>query len=63
MQICAVIYRVGRYDSSCFKGLTGAVALMGICDDFMAEPFCPFGSAEREKVRKSAVGLGLLPAS
>jgi len=61
MRISSTIYRVGRYDSSYRKGLKCAVSLLGICEDFMAEPFCAFGSAEREKVRKHMVAQGLLP--
>jgi len=61
MRICARIYSVGRHDSSYLSGLKCAVSLMGICDDFRAEPFSAFGSGEREKVRKYMVDLGLLP--
>jgi 4-hydroxy-tetrahydrodipicolinate synthase len=61
MRISSTIYRVGRYDSSYLKGLKCAVSLLGICDDFMAEPFSAFGGAERAKVRKHMVAQGLLP--
>ena len=61
MRISATIYRVGRYDSSYLKGLKCAVSLLGICEDFMAEPFRAFGSAERAKVRQHMLEQGLLP--
>ncbi|MEK6796229.1 MAG: dihydrodipicolinate synthase family protein [Spirochaetota bacterium] len=44
------IYRVGHYASSGIKGVKCALSIMGICSDFMAEPFHNFRSAEREKV-------------
>jgi 4-hydroxy-tetrahydrodipicolinate synthase len=61
MRISATIYRVGRHDSSYLKGLKCAVSLLGISEDFMAEPFRAFGSVEREKVRQHMVDQGLLP--
>jgi 4-hydroxy-tetrahydrodipicolinate synthase len=62
MRISSTIYRVGRYDSSYLKGLKCAVSLLGICEDFMAEPFRAFASAERAKVRQHMVEQGLLPS-
>ena len=61
MQISTTVYRVGPHDSSYLKGLKCAVSLMGICGDFMAEPFRPFGPKERAKVREHLVALGLNP--
>jgi 4-hydroxy-tetrahydrodipicolinate synthase len=62
MRISSTIYRVRQAtDSSYLKGLKCAVSLLGICEDFMAEPFCAFGSAERAKVRQHMVEQGLLP--
>ena len=60
MQISNTIYRVGKYESSYLKGLKCAVSLVGICGDFMAEPFRPFGAEERKQVRNHMVALGLL---
>ena len=59
MQISTTVYRVGPHDSSYLKGLKCAVSLMGICGDFMAEPFRSFGPDDREKVRKHLQALGL----
>jgi hypothetical protein len=38
-----------------------AVSPLGICEDFMAEPFRAFGNAERAEVRQHMVEQGLLP--
>ena len=46
------IYSCGKYDSSMIKGVKCALKYMGICNDFMAEPFHSFRKAEREKVIK-----------
>jgi len=52
MQICSTIYGVGHYGSSYIKGLKCALSIMGICNDFMAEPFRKFKEPEREKIRQ-----------
>ncbi len=52
MQISTTIYRVGSYGSSYLKGVKCALSLMGICNDFMAEPFRKFKQPERDKVKK-----------
>ncbi|MBI3664842.1 MAG: dihydrodipicolinate synthase family protein, partial [Acidobacteria bacterium] len=63
MEISTTVYQIGRHDSSYLKGLKCAVSLMGICGDFMAEPFARFGSAERERVRQHLLAAGLLVPS
>ncbi len=60
MQISTTIYSVGKYKSSYLKGLKCALSCMGICSDFMAEPFHRFREPEREKVRIALRKLGLL---
>lgn len=52
MQISDTIYSTGRHGSSFLKGLKCALALEGICSDFMAEPFHRFRDAERDRVRR-----------
>jgi dihydrodipicolinate synthase/N-acetylneuraminate lyase len=42
------------------KGMKCALSLLGVCDDFMAEPFHRFREPERERVRQVLVELGLL---
>jgi dihydrodipicolinate synthase/N-acetylneuraminate lyase len=61
MQISTTVYRVGPHESSYLKGLKCAVSLMGICGDFMAEPFRAFGPEERARVWKHLLALGLSP--
>jgi 4-hydroxy-tetrahydrodipicolinate synthase len=47
------LYRVGRHASSVVKGIKCAVACLGVCDDFMAEPFHRFREPERAVVRQT----------
>lgn len=44
-------YRIGKYSSSIIKGIKCAASCLGICDDFMAEPFHRFRVAESELVK------------
>jgi dihydrodipicolinate synthase/N-acetylneuraminate lyase len=44
-------YRIGKYSSSIIKGIKCALSCLGICDDFMAEPFHRFRAAEYELVK------------
>ena len=53
MQISDTIYSTGRHSSSFLKGLKCALALEGICNDFLAEPFHRFRDAERDRVRSA----------
>jgi dihydrodipicolinate synthase/N-acetylneuraminate lyase len=50
-------YRIGKYSSSIIKGIKCALACMGICDDFMAEPFRRFRASERELVKTRLRGI------
>jgi 4-hydroxy-tetrahydrodipicolinate synthase len=45
------IYKVGKHASAVIKGIKCSLSLMGICDDFMAEPMARFRAPERERVR------------
>lgn len=56
------LYRIGRHSSAIIKGIKCALSLLGVCDDFMAEPFHRFREAEREKVRLLLSAIGLLRA-
>ena len=60
VQIVGTLYAVGQHGSAVIKGLKCALSLMGICDDFMAEPFHRFRASERELVRRHLLDLGLL---
>jgi len=59
MQIDATIYSVGRYGSSFLKGLKCALSCLGICSDFLAEPFHRFREPERETIRRYLEELGI----
>ena len=52
MRIDATIYSVGRYESSFLKGVKCALACLGICSDFLAEPFHRFREPQRQIIRR-----------
>jgi 4-hydroxy-tetrahydrodipicolinate synthase len=54
------IYDIGKYGSRHIKATKCALSLLGICDDFMAEPFHRFRQPERERVRQVLESLTLL---
>ena len=60
MQISTSIYRVGHYGSSYLKGLKCALSVMGICNDFMTEPFRKFKEPERQKIQQLLEELNYL---
>lgn len=45
------IYDIGKYASRYIKATKCALSLLGICDDFMAEPFHRFHAPERQRVQ------------
>lgn len=59
LRLQETVFAVGRHPSSYLKGLKCALALLGICDDFMAEPFARFRAPERERVRRHLATLGI----
>ncbi len=61
MRLSTTIYGVGRYESSFLKGLKCALSCMGICNDFMAEPFHRFRRAEHKVIRRYVKELGITP--
>ena len=46
------IYAIGKYASRYIKATKCALSVLGICDDFMAEPFHRFRPPHRSQVRK-----------
>lgn len=44
------IYEIGKYASKYIKATKCSLSLLGICNDFMAEPFHHFKEPERERV-------------
>ena len=59
MQIVSTIYRVGRHGSSIIKGIKCALSVLGVCDDFMAEPFHRFRTEERLEIQSHLDDLGI----
>lgn len=59
MHVSTTLYRVGRHSSAIIKGLKCALRELGLCDDFMAEPFHRFREEERERVRTVLAELGI----
>ena len=52
MRVSNSLYRIGRHPSAIIKGLKCALNCLGVCDDFMAEPFHRFRTDERNVVRQ-----------
>ena len=63
IHVSTTLYRVGRHSSAIIKGLKCALRELGICDDFMAEPFHRFREEERERVRKVLAELQISSAN
>jgi 4-hydroxy-tetrahydrodipicolinate synthase len=61
IRISSTIYKVGKYESSTLKGLKCALSCIGICNDFMAEPFHRFRQAERDVIHSHLKELGITP--
>lgn len=59
MQVSSAIYGVGHHWSSYLKGVKGALSCMGICDDFMAEPFHRFRKEEKSLLGERLAKLNL----
>ena len=57
MQVSSSLYGVGRHSSAIIKGIKCALACVGVCDDFMAEPFHRFRAEERARVQRSVEEL------
>jgi len=57
LRVSSSLYRVGRHPSAVIKGIKCALSCLGVCDDFMAEPFHRFRASERAIVEERLVGL------
>jgi 4-hydroxy-tetrahydrodipicolinate synthase len=53
MEISSSIYSVDRTGSSYLRGLKTALALMGICNDFLSEPLRQMGQNDRSNLGKN----------
>lgn len=51
------LYHIGKHPSAIIKGIKCALACLGICDDFMAEPFHRFRAEERARVKERLQGI------
>lgn len=60
MKISMTIYSTGKYGSSIIKGIKCTLKLMGICDDFISEPFHRFRLPQRESIRQALIDLHLI---
>jgi len=59
MAVRNAIYSVGRHGSSYLKGLKCVLSCLGICSDFMAEPFHRFRQPERDLILRHMRELGI----
>lgn len=59
MRLHGTIYSVGHYESSFLKGLKCALSCLGICSDFLAEPFHRFREPERKIIQGYLDELGV----
>ncbi|SDL21548.1 dihydrodipicolinate synthase family protein [Kriegella aquimaris] len=51
-QIYDTIYSVGKYESRYTKGTKCSLAVMGICEDYMALPLRKFENKQREEIKQ-----------
>jgi 4-hydroxy-tetrahydrodipicolinate synthase len=57
LQVADSLYAVGRHSSSVVKGIKCAASCLGLCGDFMAEPFHRFRDPERQRIESSVMRL------
>jgi dihydrodipicolinate synthase/N-acetylneuraminate lyase len=63
MRIAMTIYSLGSGSAGVIQGLKCALSHLGICDDFVAEPFRRLEGSRRDRVRAALGALGLLDGS
>lgn len=51
LEVSNRLYRVGKYPSTIIKGIKCAASCLGLCSDFMAEPFHRFRGLERQRIQ------------
>lgn len=52
MRVSDSLYRVGRHPSAIIKGIKCALSHLGVCDDYLAEPFHRFREPQRSEVKE-----------
>ena len=57
MRVSNSLYHVGHHSSAVIKGIKCGLSCLGICDDFMAEPFHRFRAEERARVQQQVTEL------
>lgn len=57
MQVTGRLYHLGPHASSVIKGIKCALSCLGICGDFMAEPFHRFRAPERKLIESAVAEL------
>jgi 4-hydroxy-tetrahydrodipicolinate synthase len=57
IQISMSLYYTGKHSSSILKGIKCSLGLMGICNDFISEPFHRFREPERQKIKEALLKL------
>lgn len=50
LQLGDALYGVGKHVSSCVKGLKCTLSVLGVCDDYMADPLHRFRDTERKVI-------------
>jgi dihydrodipicolinate synthase/N-acetylneuraminate lyase len=63
LQVSEALYRIGRHPSAIIKGIKGAARSLGLCDDFMAEPFHRFRGEQRTLLEQNVQRLQNLMAT
>ena len=54
-----LLYSIGQHSSAIIKGLKCALSCLGICDDYLAEPFHRFNAPERARVQQVLTELAI----
>jgi len=57
IRVSNALYHIGRHPSAFIKGVKCALSCLGVCDDFMAEPFHRFRASERALVARRLAEL------
>ena len=59
LRVSSTIYEVGQYNSRVIKGIKAVLSCLGICNDYMADPFQRFGPKELGRIEKHLKDLDL----
>ena len=63
LRLAATIYAVSSAGYAAIRGIKGALAQMGVCDDFVASPLHALHDHERHAIARHLRELGLRPVS